>query len=91
MTERTWQQTRHRLIREFLALPHEALPSAAWVHDEDGYGFNAWDVLHGMNASLGYFPPELDTPDVRIRLRASHEGWRDGVIIGNTPPGKPAQ
>lgn len=82
----TWRDTRYRLIREFLALPAEALPSAAWVDDWYEVAGNAWNILYGMKNYFGNFPPELNFPDIQIRLHAAHEGWRDGVIIGNAPP-----
>jgi hypothetical protein len=65
-------------IRDFLALPHEALPSAI----VDGYVDNdvdtdPWSDLRA--AARGRLP--IYSPGEVVLLRADRDGWREGVRI----------
>lgn len=65
-----------RIIRNFLELPAESLPSASFVDDAANSYANAWQTLR--NAADGDKTEWIDGP---IRLRADRDGWRDGVIV----------
>ncbi len=62
------------LIREFVAMPSEALPGAAWT-DTD-MGGNPWQALRQVAKSGAV----EDAPST-VRLHADRDGWRDGRIV----------
>lgn len=68
------------LIREFLALPNEALPGAQFVDlDADAEHTAAWDALR-ETARTG-ISLRVTSPCGAIRLCADRPGWRDGVHV----------
>lgn len=65
-------------VRDFLALPVEALPQAYFLRqvDEDD-GMDAWSLLREFVAD----PDGCMRWEAPIMLRADRDEWRDGVTI----------
>lgn len=66
-------------IREFLALPGEALPGARFADEDDSWAHDAWVVLR-RHVKTGESIAELC--GTQIVLRADRPEWRDGVTVG---------
>lgn len=64
-------------VREFLALPVEAMPSACYQGDGE-YSGHAWDMLRNGDWEIAPAP---------IRLYADVDGWRKGVMVGGCDEG----
>lgn len=67
------------LVREFLALPGEALPGARFAEEDDSWAHDAWTVLR-RHVQTGESIAELC--GTQIVLRAERAEWRDGVTVG---------
>jgi hypothetical protein len=65
-------------IREFLALPAEALPAACWAEPTDQDAASAWPMLR--DAVLPDDEQRMNHYGERIRLHADRPGW-DSVIV----------
>lgn len=78
MATKTEQRTKQQIIREFLALPHEALPGAIW-YDEDNSAWGAFTAVQDL--ALPYDEQQHMHLGDRILLKADRPEWRDGVII----------
>jgi hypothetical protein len=75
MSATTDQQT----IREFLALPAEALPGADWL--DPGDADEGSPYRHLRDAIRPESAQQLNHVGQRVRLHADRDGWRDGVIV----------
>lgn len=79
-TSENMRARERRLVREFLALPVEALPSADWeasgVSEDLG---SCWPYLR--DAMLDDKRRQLNTFCQRVVLSADRDGWREGVTI----------
>lgn len=64
------------LIKSFLALPPEAMPSAEWVDGMDDNG-SPWRHLRDYVRNQ----QELNHLGETVRLAADRDGWRDGVTV----------
>jgi hypothetical protein len=77
MTTATKTKTETEIIREFLRLPREMLPSATWANrDCDDQG-SCWPWLRSAISTDG----QLNHVGDRILLHADCDGWRDGVVV----------
>ena len=65
-------------IRDFLSLPSEAMPAAAFVDDTD-CGVSAW--THLRDWLLPEHRQRINHMGERVHLVADHDGWRDGVTV----------
>jgi len=61
-------------IKEFLALPVEAMPACCWA---DGDEQPAWDALRGFVCD-GFL-------DDNLIISADMDGWRDGFLVEVQP------
>lgn len=71
--------TQLQIIRDFLRLPYESLPSAIWLRDCDKVEElgSPWTLLREYAADQDGCM-RWDAP---ILLTADREGWRDGVRV----------
>ena len=75
----TTDQSTTDTIRDFLALPPEALPSVAFV---DGMGSK--DYHAGAHLRDWLLPDprrHINHMGETVRLQADRDGWRDGVVV----------
>ncbi len=67
------------VIKQFLGLPGEALPSAVYLEEGEEYAGSAWAQL------LDYAGPKKkrsqDHLGERVLLNADRPEWRDGVVV----------
>lgn len=66
-----------QVVRDFLDLPHEALPSAIWLRACDEDLGSPWTLIREYAADQDGCM-RWDAP---ILLTADREGWRDGVRV----------
>jgi hypothetical protein len=69
-----------QIIKDFLALPLEALPSADWVEfcDSD-MGGDCWSYLYDyILPKINQRYSHIGSP---IRLRADRDEWKNGIIV----------
>ena len=65
-------------IKEFLAIPGEALPAAQFIESDDE-GYSAWPMLRDYVR-----PVDLQAYNhcgEFVRLRADRDGWREGKLV----------
>ena len=69
----------HEIVANFLALPAEALPAAAWVEDGPEFNGSAWPYLRDFLLPVGR--QQLNHDGSAIRLSAARTEFKRGVII----------
>lgn len=63
----------------FLRLPVEALPNAAFVDPDNAWETDAWSTLRHVAAAA--FETCEEKSGSKIRVQADRPGWKDGRII----------
>lgn len=71
--------TTSKTIREFLALPVEALPGARFADEDDSWAADAWTVLR-QHVKTG--EPIAALCGTSIVLTAARPVWQAGVTVG---------
>jgi hypothetical protein len=78
--QRLNEELRKRTIRDFLALPPEALPAASWLRGDVANDIgDPWPYLR--DSVLPSDQRRLNSFGLGCRLHADRDGWRGGVVV----------
>ena len=69
----------HDIVKNFLALPPETLPSATWVDDGPEFTGSCWPYLRDF--VLPESKQRLNHDGSPILLKADSPEWRKGAVV----------